>query len=98
MSEPGDQFGMFSPGNDAEIDDIFRCNPCECGGHPDCLNCNPEEIIIPVNFFIQYDDQREEFEEKHGALRRAAALSKFKKAVIKVYNKQGTFIKSFDGR
>lgn len=77
---------------------IFRCTPCECGGYPDCSKCGSEEAIIYTNFFIQYDDQREDFEEKHEALRRAAALSKFKKAVIKVYDKHGTFIKSFDGR
>jgi hypothetical protein len=50
-------------------------------------------------FFVLHDDgQKEYFEEKHYALRRAAALTKFKKAVIKVYDKHGNFIKSFDGR
>lgn len=52
-----------------------------------------------TNFFVLYDDgKREYFSEKNVALRRAAALIKFKKAVIKVYDKQGNFIKSFDGR
>lgn len=51
------------------------------------------------NFFVLHDDgKREFFEEKSSALRRAAALVKFKKAVIAVYDKQGNFIKSFDGR
>lgn len=52
-----------------------------------------------TNFFVLHDDgEREYFNEKHEALRRAAALVKFKKAVIKVYDKHGEFIKSFDGR
>lgn len=52
-----------------------------------------------TNFYIIYDDgQREDFAEKSTALRRAAALIKFKKSVVKVYDKQGNFIKSFDGR
>jgi hypothetical protein len=51
------------------------------------------------NFYIVYEDgQREYFVNKVQALRRAAALIKFKKAVIKVYDKHGKFIKSFDGR
>lgn len=51
------------------------------------------------NFFVLHEDgKREYFDEKSLALRRAAALIKFKKAVIKVYDKQGNFIKSFDGR
>ena len=51
------------------------------------------------NFYIVYDDgQKEFFYNKVEALRRAAALVKFKKAVVKVYDKNGTFIKSFDGR
>lgn len=51
------------------------------------------------NFFVLHDDgKREYFSEKSLALRRAAALVKFKKAVIKVYDKHGNFIKSFDGR
>jgi hypothetical protein len=51
------------------------------------------------NFYVLHDDgEREFFAEKSAALRRAAALVKFKKAVIKVYDKHGNFIKSFDGR
>lgn len=51
------------------------------------------------NFFVLHDDgKREYFDEKSLALRRAAALTKFKKAVITVYDKHGKFIKSFDGR
>ena len=51
------------------------------------------------NFFVLHDDGKREFFEKKGdALRRAAALTKFKKAVIGVYDKHGKFIKSFDGR
>ena len=51
------------------------------------------------NFFVLHDDgKREFFSEKSDALRRAAALVKFKKAVIGVYDKHGKFIKSFDGR
>lgn len=51
------------------------------------------------NYYIIYDDgQREDFVEKSDALRRAAALTKFKQAVVKVYDKRGNFIKSFDGR
>ena len=51
------------------------------------------------NFFVLHDDgEREYFDEKMDALRRAAALVKFKKAVISVYDKHGKFIKSFDGR
>lgn len=51
------------------------------------------------NFYVLHDDSKKEyFDEKSDALRRAAALVKFKKAVIKVYDKQGSFIKSFDGR
>lgn len=51
-----------------------------------------------TNFFIRYDGKIEDFDSKTEALRRAAALARFKKAVIKVYDKRGTFIKSFDGR
>lgn len=52
-----------------------------------------------THYFILYDNgTREYFTEKSAALRRAAALVKFKKAVIKVYDKNGNFIKSFDGR
>ena len=52
-----------------------------------------------TKFFVLHDDgKREYFEEKSSALRRAAALTKFKKAVISVYDKDGRFIKSFDGR
>lgn len=51
------------------------------------------------NFFVLHDDGKKEyFDEKHSALRRAAALVKFKRAVITVYDKNGKFIKSFDGR
>lgn len=51
------------------------------------------------NFFILYDNgRREYFDNKGAALRRAAALVKFKKAIIKVYDPEGKFIKSFDGR
>lgn len=51
------------------------------------------------NFYVLHDDgTKEYFDVKGKALRRAAALVKFKKAVIKVYDKQGNFIKSFDGR
>lgn len=52
-----------------------------------------------VKFYILYDGgQREDFAEKSDALRRAAALTKFKKGIVKVYDKRGQFIKSFDGR
>lgn len=52
-----------------------------------------------MKYFVLHDDgTKEEFDEKHAALRRAAALTKFKRAVIKVYNQHGHFIKSFDGR
>jgi hypothetical protein len=52
-----------------------------------------------TTYFITYDDgQREDFAKKSDALRRAAALTKFKKGVVKVYDNQGNFIKSFDGR
>lgn len=50
------------------------------------------------NFYIIYNGQKESFTNKPEALRRAAALKKFNKCVIKVYDKHGTFIKSFDGR
>jgi hypothetical protein len=51
------------------------------------------------NYYITYDNgKREYFDEKGAALRRAAALVKFKKGVVKVYDKHGQFIKSFDGR
>jgi hypothetical protein len=51
------------------------------------------------NFYIVYDgNKKEHFVNKVEALRRAAALKKFNKSVIKVYDKHGTFIKSFDGR
>jgi len=50
-------------------------------------------------YFILYDgSKREYFSEKSVALRRAAALKRFTKGVIKVYDKHGNFIKSFDGR
>jgi hypothetical protein len=50
-------------------------------------------------FYILYDTgTREDFTEKSAALRRAAALVKFKKGVVKVFDKNGQFIKSFDGR
>lgn len=58
-----------------------------------------KKVDIMSNFFVQHDDGKKEyFSEKSLALRRAAALVKFKKAVIKVYDKHGNFIKSFDGR
>lgn len=58
-----------------------------------------EELeLLMKNFYILYDSTREDFASKGEALRRAAALVKFKKAVIKVYDNKGTFIKSFDGR
>ena len=51
------------------------------------------------NYYITYGNgEREEFAEKSEALRRAAALTRFKKSVVKVYDKRGNFIKSFDGR
>ena len=50
-------------------------------------------------YFVLHDDgTREYFDEKYAALRRAAALTKFKRAVIRVYDERGNFIKSFDGR
>ena len=57
------------------------------------------DYYIRHNFYITYDgDQREYFDEKSAAIRRAAALVKFKKGVVKVFDKNGKFIKSFDGR
>lgn len=51
------------------------------------------------NFYIVYDDGKKEyFYNKVETLRRAAALVKFHKGVVKVYDKHGNFIKSFDGR
>ena len=52
-----------------------------------------------LNFYIHYNgNEREYYVNKGSALRRAAALAKFTKAVIKVYDKNGNFIKSFDER
>lgn len=55
--------------------------------------------MTEIKFYITYDDgKREEFDTKGAALRRGAALAKFKKGIIKVYNTRGIFVKSFDGR
>lgn len=43
-------------------------------------------------------DRIETLRNKAEALRRAAALTKFYKGVVKVYDSNGRFIKSFDGR
>lgn len=51
------------------------------------------------NYYLTYDNgNKESFDDKSSALRRAAALAKFMKGVVKVYDKSGKFIKSFDGR
>lgn len=49
-----------------------------------------------MKYTVEYD-MREEFDTKAEALRRAAALVKFYRGVVKVYYGD-QFIKSFDGR
>lgn len=43
-------------------------------------------------------DFREVYDTKAEALRRGAALIKFYKGVVKIYDGHGKFVKSFDGR
>lgn len=49
-----------------------------------------------MNYYVEWDF-REKFEKKSDALRRAAAIAKFYRGVVKVYYRD-VFIKSFDGR
>lgn len=50
-------------------------------------------------YYVRYGNGLQElYSNKSAALRRAAALAKFYKGVVKVYDKNANFVKSFDGR
>jgi hypothetical protein len=56
------------------------------------------EAVMKLAYEVVFHPTTEKYQTRAEALRRAAAVSKFYDGVVRVFDPQGQFVKSFDGR